>query len=1291
MNSATDDNGTIVWLHLSDLHTCKPKTGWDSRRVLQSLRDDLKQLRERHQLQPDLVFFTGDAAFGQVGTDFGQTLADQFKDAGLFFDDVRNCFTPAVARENLFLVPGNHDIDRTAVAQDQIDWLDRQRGLERITELIHSTPVQWRRYMERLAAYTQFLEEGGYNHMLTDQTRLLYSATREISGIKVGIAGLNSAWSCCRDREKGKLWLAGKWQLEHLAAELEAATFTIGLSHHPANWFVEHEEPDVWRVIERDFAFFLHGHEHRGWVEAKGDSHIRIASAACYDRSDRENGYNCVRLMLGTGEAEVWLRKYDLDGGGWIPRVVKDKTDNDGRWTLKVPFLQERARPRTFAGAKTGNSTAEKPRERITIVASRIEDVRRTTIALGEAVYNVEMRDPFRDRVRTAIRQQGGLEFGDRKDEILAAFGRQEDAVVCAANIQAAVFGRPITAEDRSREQWTVNVCVGIHTAEQPLSAIEGEEVVGQDVETARRMASLALRNQVIVSDSTYRRLDNRKDGRWYEWPNRCINGFEQCETIWELLWDNRGSHGVPGSAWIPPGHNPATSCYISRPREEEYVLSYYSQISRLVAVHGTCGTGKTRLALACGIRAASMFRDGVVYVRLGSKARSKKSVAQAIGIALGVAATTAQPDSLCGALRDKDLLIILDNYEFAACDEVDAYLHKLLSDATELRLLVAGRQAPACPECRVPLSLECGMTREEALALFYARLREVCGPRVLDPAAQHALERIIELADRNPRAIELAASWTSECSLQEIADYMEATPLPKARQDGEDVSDLSLRRSLDCSFELLEDWARDGFARLGVFADTFAAEAVSQICDADDAPRLLDCLCRAALVRRFEVNNQPRYGMHRSTHAYAKEKLDACTGSVGASIRRRFVQYFAQCSSRCKPLFRQRTAPPSEIRAALEWVEMEWENICSSVNRAFYIKESRIFVWLTRVVLAFLMKRGHWHDAEVLYDGLRQRCSSAPAAGADRKALGAILNLLGVTYQFEERWAHAEEAFMNCESLLKNDLDRAMTLNSLGAVYQAQEKWEKAKECHEESLRLCQAIKKDRDEEEEAMALSNLGLVYEHLGQSTKANEVLEASLRIWNKLCDLAGLAVVHSRLGRLHHDRGELQEAYQSYERSLTEFRRIGDLTSEAQTLNSIGSVCRQQGHHERAEEIHKAALRIYELMGDTVGRAVALGDLGETYKSQRRWKEAINAFESKAAMRRGVDRAKSLNSAGWVYEQINDVQRALDCYEDARKTSEDAGDQIEEAQSRKNIERVKKRQFPLATETADKVNL
>ena len=324
-------DSSVTWLHLSDLHCCPAETGWDARRVLQTLRKDLEELADKHQLRPDLIFFTGDAAFGDLPD---HPIREQFADAGRFFEEVRTIC--GLSKENVFLVPGNHDVHRGKISDPDREWLDTRAknwALDDVRGVIQASGQQWKSIMERLEDYRTFLDGIGYHHLLEqDRERLIYVHHRRINGFEIAVAGLNSAWSCGQDREKGRLWLCGDWQLGEIENKLGNAHVRVGLIHHPLGWFVPSE--DLEAQFERVFDFYLHGHEHKAWVTSIDKSNVRVAAGACYDRSDRPNGYSFVRLDFESSKAEVWLRAYEKDVGEWQHRYLKGKTDLHGVWHL---------------------------------------------------------------------------------------------------------------------------------------------------------------------------------------------------------------------------------------------------------------------------------------------------------------------------------------------------------------------------------------------------------------------------------------------------------------------------------------------------------------------------------------------------------------------------------------------------------------------------------------------------------------------------------------------------------------------------------------------------------------------------------------------------------------------------------------------------------------------------------------------------------------------------------------------------------------------------------------------
>ena len=117
----------LTWLHLSDIHFSGEKRKWDSKRVTESLIADIGLMERANGLLPDLLFFTGDAAYGNLGSKPGQSLCEQFEEARDFLERVRTASSVAIPKENTFLVPGNHDINRQVATPEQFHWLEHER------------------------------------------------------------------------------------------------------------------------------------------------------------------------------------------------------------------------------------------------------------------------------------------------------------------------------------------------------------------------------------------------------------------------------------------------------------------------------------------------------------------------------------------------------------------------------------------------------------------------------------------------------------------------------------------------------------------------------------------------------------------------------------------------------------------------------------------------------------------------------------------------------------------------------------------------------------------------------------------------------------------------------------------------------------------------------------------------------------------------------------------------------------------------------------------------------------
>lgn len=333
-------SSSLTWLHLSDFHA-RLRDGWDSQVITDALVRDLKSVQSEHGLRPDLVFFTGDAAFGSVG---GEKMAHQYQMVRSFLDGVRHAFDPEIPLRDVYLVPGNHDVDRSEITPGETEWLrNPDRKLHDVIGAMRDTTKQWRAWMERLASYRNFLTSYGLLHLSPDDPHLIWADSREISGVRVGIAGLNSAWSCVDDQDKAKLWLGTDWQVSQIKQRMGPVAFSFALIHHPGNWFTSHEDPVAFGKLRQDFHLVLHGHEHQEWVEINGDGRLVLSAGACYEVSWMASGYSFGQIDLHKHNGTVILREWDPLGRGWVPRNIAGKTKN-GMWAIQsLPWLENSA------------------------------------------------------------------------------------------------------------------------------------------------------------------------------------------------------------------------------------------------------------------------------------------------------------------------------------------------------------------------------------------------------------------------------------------------------------------------------------------------------------------------------------------------------------------------------------------------------------------------------------------------------------------------------------------------------------------------------------------------------------------------------------------------------------------------------------------------------------------------------------------------------------------------------------------------------------------------------------
>ncbi|PWV58850.1 metallophosphoesterase [Plasticicumulans acidivorans] len=310
-------------LHITDLHMRGPRETehWRRRRVLgKAWLDNLDAIG-----QIDLVCFTGDLA------DWGQ--AEEYAAAGEFLDATLSRLK--LSRERLFLVPGNHDVDRSIGADA---WQTLRTHLPQVTAQTVSrwltggsapfgfSDAQRDAVLARRSAYLAFLRDFGLPHLLPEagqaHPHLGWRCTLDV-GYPLQLIGLDSAWLAGDDDDAGNLCLTEDQVMRHLCDERGEALpgLRIALLHHPLEDLAD--GADCRRLLAEHVDVLLRGHLHDTEPSLWADPDRRLAQLAsgCLYEGHGADAYPnaCVVLELRL-DAAGRPQRADLQLRGWSSR-----------------------------------------------------------------------------------------------------------------------------------------------------------------------------------------------------------------------------------------------------------------------------------------------------------------------------------------------------------------------------------------------------------------------------------------------------------------------------------------------------------------------------------------------------------------------------------------------------------------------------------------------------------------------------------------------------------------------------------------------------------------------------------------------------------------------------------------------------------------------------------------------------------------------------------------------------------------------------------------------------------
>lgn len=619
----------------------------------------------------------------------------------------------------------------------------------------------------------------------------------------------------------------------------------------------------------------------------------------------------------------------------------------------------------------------------------------------------------------------------------------------------------------------------------------------------------------------------------------------------------------------------------------------------RLMTLVGPGGMGKTRLAIqviqTMAEQKVETVADGLHFVPLTAIEEWQMivhAIAQAIDLPLEPGGV-APLNQLVDHLRQKRMVLVLDNFEHLIGVECNQLLLDLLRQAPHLRLLItsrsqinlygeqiyplAGLDVPTLSEVRQagdPLTV---MNEYAAVRLFDQCIRRFRPEFQLDESSQAAMVRICQAVGGMPLAIELAAGWIEILTVEEIAQEVErGMKLLETDAHGLPERQRSMRAVCDYSWRFLAAPEQLAMGQISIFRGGFdraAAEAIAGI-----TPKMLLGLSSKSWLRRGTNN---RFDVHELLRQYCAEML-AQDDAHQAATRERHSAYYCTWLSRQEEELKGRGQ-----RDALAAIALDLSNIFDAYSWA----------------------ASHGH-----FDWL---APSITALGIFFQMIGDLESGVRFLARLCDVFTATAEQVQGTPAAANHQLSHARLLVQIGRLRSEQTLAEESNHYLGQALALLDSSVLGEMDTRQERAQVALELGYNtYMAQSDHAIAHFTESYAFYQALEDREGMAAARLGLGRAYRTAGALDQSRAASLESLGYYEAIGNVRGQSSALGALASISLLQAHFADAERFIRQSLALIR-DSDRRQRGYALGLLGSTLFNRGLF------IEAELALREAID--------------------------------------------------------------------
>lgn len=313
MTIAHDDSNQLLLLHVSDAHFGMP----DDKKEMARITDGLITSAHQQPWVPDVCIFSGDLAYSGLSAEFDQGI-DWL---------LRLC--EKWPKVKLFIVPGNHDIDRTKAPL----------LLREVQENETKYATARSRFRERCEHFQSFQEaHSRLKNSLGDRCISNWSDpfgcihTFDHMGRPIRFIGVNTALVSCKDDDELSLIADISSLNNFLTDRNNLAECVIAAGHHPLSWLVEWNRSEVSRILNQITGahIYLHGHLHEqnsmSRSNARGENLTVLECGAAYQGSKWPQYFSAYCLSFSERQLETSVFALSPSSGLWVKSEERSYT-----------------------------------------------------------------------------------------------------------------------------------------------------------------------------------------------------------------------------------------------------------------------------------------------------------------------------------------------------------------------------------------------------------------------------------------------------------------------------------------------------------------------------------------------------------------------------------------------------------------------------------------------------------------------------------------------------------------------------------------------------------------------------------------------------------------------------------------------------------------------------------------------------------------------------------------------------------------------------------------------------